>query len=175
MFISAHNDDETLFGCYTLLKEKPLVIICTDSYIQFNRGDGITAEQRIEETKEAMKIVGCDVEFLHIKDTELGGDALIEKLSEYSADTVYAPMYETGGNPQHNLVSVIAGQVFKNVVYYSTYNNREIKSRGSKIITPVKEWKEIKKQALSVYKSQLAMSNRAYFEHKDTLNWESYK
>src|SRR5690606_38099756 len=28
IFISPHPDDETLFGAYTLMREKPLVVIC---------------------------------------------------------------------------------------------------------------------------------------------------
>jgi hypothetical protein len=42
VFLSPHHDDETLFGAFTLLRERPLVVIVTDSYVQFNRGDGIT-------------------------------------------------------------------------------------------------------------------------------------
>lgn len=38
LFISPHNDDETLFGAFTILREKPMVVIVFDSYVQPSRG-----------------------------------------------------------------------------------------------------------------------------------------
>ena len=47
IFLAPHNDDETLFAAYTLMRYKPFVIIVTDSFIQPERGDtGCTAEIR---------------------------------------------------------------------------------------------------------------------------------
>ena len=58
LFLSPHPDDETLFGAFTLMREKPLVVIITDSYIQQNRGENITPQQRFQESVNAMKILG---------------------------------------------------------------------------------------------------------------------
>ena len=69
ILISPHNDDETLFCSWTILREKPLVVIVTDSARQASKG--ITAEQRRAETKAAMDILGVEVRFLGIPDNKL--------------------------------------------------------------------------------------------------------
>src|SRR3990167_6541633 len=95
LLISPHNDDESLFAAYTILRHKPLVVICTDSYIQPNRGDsGCTAEIRREETIRAMEVLKCPVVFLGIKDTELTEENLTRRLQDFQGlgfEKVYAP------------------------------------------------------------------------------------
>ena len=62
IFLAPHNDDEALFGSFTIIREKPLVVIITDSWIQPNRGEkGCDAETRWNETKKAMEILGAPV------------------------------------------------------------------------------------------------------------------
>lgn len=176
ILLAPHNDDEILFGCYTLLREKPLVIICTDSYIEFNRGDGVTAEQRIQETIDAMKIVGCDVEFLHIRDDQFTEEELGERLKEYKAGVVYAPAIEINGNPIHNMVGKVANKLYKNVIHYMTYTVENTKTKGNIVLIPNAEERHIKELSLKMYPSQLKIkTTAAFFENRDVLMWESYE
>ena len=176
LFIAPHNDDEVLFGAYTIMREKPLVLIVTDSYIQQERGDKATTEQRIAETKEAMKLLGVEVEFLHIPDKSFTEDKLIEKLVNYEAETVYAPAVEKGGNWIHNAVGKVVSSMFWNVKRYNTYVSGNDKTQGNILIIPTREEKELKRKALACYKSQLSIPTCAnFFKHKEILEYESYE
>ena len=176
LFLSPHNDDEVLFGAYTIMREKPLVVIVTDSYIQQERGDKATTEQRIEETKEAMKILGAEVEFLHIPDKSFTKKELVRALFPYKAKTVYAPAIEEGGNWIHCAVGRVADGIFPNVQHYNTYVAGNDKTQGSILIYPTKEEKELKRKALRCYKSQLKIPTCAnFFKHHEILKWESFQ
>ena len=114
IFLAPHNDDESLFGAYTLMRLKPLVIVVTDSYIQPDRGDlSCSAQNRRKETIEAMALVGCPVVFLGIKDNELTEDNLRERLKLFNPETIYAPAVQ-GGNAHHDLVGKVALELFVN-------------------------------------------------------------
>jgi hypothetical protein len=175
IFLSPHNDDEILFGAYTLMREKPLVIVVTDSYIQEKRGDKATAEMRRKETEEACRLLRVPVKFLGLRDDEITEDILFEALKDvYGVDTCYAPAFEQDGNPIHNLVSRVA-DCFFDVKHYMTYNIRETKSVGEYKIIPTKEEKELKTEALKCYPSQLEIPTcKAFFDDKDVINFESY-
>lgn len=166
LFLSPHNDDETLFGAYTLLREKPLVVICTDSYIQQNRGEDITAIQRWQETVNAMKILGCSVMRLGLRDDVLDEMALIDKLVCFkNFEEVYAPA-EQGGNAQHDLISQAAKIVFRdNLTLYSTYAKGEWYTPGDKEVQMLKAYPELKEKALACYQSQLQLpATKPHFE-----------
>lgn len=176
LFLSPHQDDETLFGAYTIMREKPLVIICTDSYIQEIRGDGITNEERTNETLKAMKLAGAEVVFLHIPDNNVSIDLLREKLKNYKAKMVYAPAIELGGNRTHNLVGQAADELFKNVKHYMTYGSANYtKTIGNEIITPTEEEKELKKKMLECYPSQMRIQCVSFFINHNILNYESFQ
>lgn len=166
IFLSPHNDDETLFSAFSLMREKPLVIIVTDSYVQYERGDvGCDAETRRQETINAMAIIGCPVVFLGIKDTELTEENLTERLYPFfAAGKVYAPAIQ-GGNAQHNLVGRVAKRIFKDrVQQYCTYTKTELYTTGKVEIVPTAEELELKNRMLACYKSQLALpSTRPHF------------
>jgi len=175
IFLSPHNDDEVLFGCYTLIRKKPLVIICTDSYIEEARGDGVTAGQRIWETKEACKLLGVKVKFLHIPDNEITETILHKVLEDMWCDTCYAPAFEEGGNPIHNLVARVA-PCFFDCIHYTTYTAYDTKTKGSQIVIPTEEEKELKRKALLCYPSQMKIKTTApFFNNPDVLNYESYQ
>src|SRR3990167_567940 len=127
--IIPHEDDESLFLAYTLIREKPLVLICTESYIQPNRGDiGCSAEERREETINAMGLLKCPVVFLGIKDTELTPELLKERLKPFvdlGFEKVYAPAIQ-GGNPQHDIIGSVARYVFPSITRYTTYTKTEL-------------------------------------------------
>lgn len=162
MFIAPHNDDEALYGAYTLMRYKPLVIIVTDSYIQPERGDiGCDADTRRKETIAAMKLVGCPVLFLGIKDTELTEELLRERLSGLNPETIYIPAIQ-GGNPQHDLIGKVGLDMFgKACERYCTYTKTELHTTGGWELKPTYAEMKLKNQMLDCYKSQLELPSTA--------------
>lgn len=165
LFISPHNDDEALFGAYTLMREKPLVLIVTDSYIQFNRGDNITRQQRRNESAQAMELVGCSVVFGGIPDNEIS-EIITQRLFENFRGfyRVYAPAVQ-GGNSHHDLIGRVARQVFgNNLVQYTTYTKVDLWTPnvvGSEEVVPTERELELKDEMLDCYQSQIRLLSTA--------------
>ena len=160
--MSPHNDDEALFGSYTIMRRKPLVAIVTDSWMQFERGQGITTSQRRAETLEAMRLLGAPVEFLGIKDTELSAVNLAERLRDIHPSKVYAPQ-PNSLNPQHNIVGDIAYRLWPDkVIFYSTYTRTSLTPEGEIEIAPKYEEIRLKNRALDCYQSQISINNRQF-------------
>ncbi len=163
IFCSTHNDDEVLFGAFTLMRLRPLVIIVTESFIQPERGDiGCDADTRRKETIEAMKLLGCPVLFMGIKDTELTEDILRERFQLLNPETIYIPALQ-GGNAQHDMVNKVALEVFgkKKCEQYCTYTKTELYTTGGWEIKPTWQEMDLKNKALDCYKSQLALPSTA--------------
>lgn len=166
IFLAPHNDDEALFGTFTLMREKPLVIVVTESYIQPLRGDrGCTAEIRRQETINAMAVLRCPVVFMGINDTCLTEEILTERLKHFHPETVYAPAIQ-GGNPQHDIVGRVAKNLFgTRCKFYTTYTKTELYTPGTIEIKPTDFELATKDRALNCYKSQLQLSStRPHFE-----------
>jgi LmbE family N-acetylglucosaminyl deacetylase len=176
IFLSPHNDDEALFGAYTIMRKKPIVVVVTDSFVEEKRGDGVTAEERIQETKNACKVMGVECDFLHLRDDEITEDILHETLGNiYGVDTCYCPAFEVGGNPIHNLVARVA-PVFFDCIHYMTYTGESTKTKGKTIITPTEAEKELKRKTLDCYPSQQRIKSTApFFNNPDVLEYESYE
>ena len=154
--IIPHNDDEALFLAYTLMREKPLVVIVTDSFIQPERGDvGCSADERRIETMWAMDLLGCPVVFLGIKDTELNEELLKRRLKPFVGlgfEKVYAPAIQ-GGNVQHDIIGSVARYVFPSITRYTTYTKTELWTKGDIEIVPTEEEKALKIKALEFQKT----------------------
>ncbi len=162
IFLSPHNDDEALFGSYTIVRRKPLVVVVTDSWIQLERADRITAGQRRRETIDAMRLLGAPVEFLGIRDTELTRSGLTAKLRGYHPDKVYAPL-PNSKNQQHSIVGEVAHELWPGkVIFYSTYTHRSLTPEGEIEIIPKPEEIRLKDRALNCYRSQIKI-NSAHF------------
>lgn len=156
ILLAPHNDDEALFAAFTCLREKPLVIIVTDSWKQFNRGDGITAVERRAESVAAMKVLGCEVCFMGIPDTELTRDILKMGLRQlkFNPEVVYAPAIQ-GGNKHHDLIGSVALGYFPKVVQYTTYSMNNLYTVGKIEIKPTNEERKLKQKALACYVTQI--------------------
>lgn len=166
LLISPHNDDETLFAAYTLIREKPLVVVCTDSFIQPNRGDhGCTSAIRRAESIAAAKVIGHTVVFGGLRDDSLVEDDIRELLSSFHGfNRVYAPVIQ-GGNWQHDMIGKVAQEVFQSLIQYTTYSKTELWTRGTVEIVPTPEEREKKMQALACYQSQIQLpATRPHFE-----------
>ncbi len=166
IFLSSHNDDESLYGSFILQRNKPLVIVVTDGYIQYERGDlGCSAEVRRQETINAMAISGCPVVFLGIKDTELTEDILRERLKGFNPEKIYVPAIQ-GGNRQHDLVATVAMELFGlKCEHYAGYTKTELYTTGNVEIKPTQQEIDIKNKMLDCYKSQLELAaTRPHFD-----------
>lgn len=167
LFIAPHNDDEVLFGAFTLMREKPLVIVVTDSYIQPNRGEvGCSARERREETSKAMKLLGCPVFFAGLRDDTLTASDVISLLASFEGfEKVYAPAIQ-GGNLQHDMIGNAAVQVFGDkLVQYMTYTKTELWTKGNIEVVPTPEEVELKEKAIWCYQSQIKLpSTKPHFE-----------
>lgn len=162
LFIACHNDDEALFGAYTLMRQKPLVVVVTDGIIHQQRF-GIDPSIRRQESRNACKIAGCRVQFLGIPDNDVNKADLRFALSKYKPYKVYAPAID-GGNATHDLVSDVAWQLWgKKCVFYTTYSKTAFRIKGDTEIIPTREELDKKIEMLKCYKSQLGI-NKPHFD-----------
>ncbi len=155
LLLAPHSDDEALFASYTILRLKPVVVICTD----YDGSRGPTSQERRGESIEAMKILGAKVIFLGIPERELTQKSLLDNLKGIrSRLEIYAPAVQ-GGHPHHDLVgsSVCAS------IRYSTYTKTSLHPSGDVEIVPTDKEFELKKMALACYKSQWKL-NPQHFE-----------
>lgn len=159
LFLAPHDDDQILFGCFILMREKPLTIICTDSYIQSNRGENITAEIRANENIEAMKILNLPFIRLGCRDDIIDDWAIRNALKKFVGfEEIYAPSGEQHGNKDHDLIGKVAKEVFGDKVkQYSTYAKGEWFTKGNMEIIPTQEEAFLKGRVLACYKSQISL------------------
>lgn len=156
ILLSPHDDDSVLFASFTCLRQKPLVVICTDSWVQPNRGEiGCDVVTRAEETKKAHMILGCPVIRLGFRDDTVTQEDIAKALSGFSGfGVVYAPAHQ-GGNHHHDMVSLAAKEIFENVRYYTTYTKTELWTTGHQELVPTEEELNIKYKAMTCYESQI--------------------
>lgn len=166
LLISPHNDDSELFACFTLIREKPLVLVLTDSFIQPLRGDvGCSAEERWAETCKAADILGVVCQRGGLPDNNLTEEGVKQCLKKFHGfEKIYAPAIQ-GGNWQHDLVARVAKEVFGDkVIQYTTYTKTELWTKGEIEVIPTAEENILKERALVCYKSQLNLgATRPHF------------
>lgn len=163
ILLSPHDDDNALFASFTCMRERPLVVICLDSWIQPNRGErGCSAEERAAETAAACNLLGCPVVRLGLRDdaaTEADiKQALTVCFKEQPPDVVYAPA-EQGGNRHHDMVARAAHELFGDrVIEYTTYTPTELWTRGVVEVHPTAAEAALKRRALECYPSQIRIN-----------------
>lgn len=161
LLLSPHDDDSALFAAFTCLREKPLVVVCLDSWIQPNRGEfGCSAKERAAETENAHQVLGIETYRLELRDDSVQYDQLVRRFNRMPAvDRIYAPAFHDGGNTHHNLVGRAALEVFGDkVVGYTTYTRSELYKTGDIEIVPTERELKLKEAALSCYRSQLRIN-----------------
>jgi hypothetical protein len=147
VLFAPHNDDETLFAAFTVLRHRPHVIVCYPSPPDY--GD---AKAREAETREAMAVLGGDpVE-------QWQGDNLVAQMRELDArvqpSVVFAP-HPQSSHPQHVAVAEAAADVFgARVRTYHTYDAGG-KVRSAQPVPYEPAWVQAKLSALLRYQSQL--------------------
>lgn len=144
ILLAPHADDETLFACYTLLREKPCVVLCLPGAERHG-----AREVRQAEFATAMKIVGCP--WISLMDIDLEAGLRLLK-----PDHVWAPLPEEGGNFDHNWIGGLALHLWPGAVtFYTTYTEHGRTTAGE-LVEVEPHWLGLKRAALSCYKSQLA-------------------
>lgn len=141
-----HNDDETLFAAFTILKYRPRVVVCYPSVGDY--GDPLVREQ---ETRDAMSVLGGGpVEQWARGDLEA-------QMREFDARLhpvrVWAPDLNAS-HPDHVAVALAAINVFGDRVHrYHTYNGDKVRRGAEAPFEP--EWVQQKLRALARYTSQI--------------------
>jgi hypothetical protein len=174
LFISPHNDDAVLFGAFTLMREKPVVVTVTDSWIQYNRGEKITADQRWQEDVNAMKILGCPIIRLGLRDDIIDEWFVRHELSKFVGfEKVYAPAVLEGGNEHHNLIGKVAKDIFGQACNgYITYTKTNLHLTGNIEVKPTPNEFELKEIALRCYISQINLpSTKPHFDTAGGSEW----
>jgi LmbE family N-acetylglucosaminyl deacetylase len=162
LYLAPHNDDEILWGTYSLLAEpeRPHVVVCLRSVKQ--AALGISAQRREHETRAAMRVLGCEWEQGSEPDVNPDPDGLKTHMEQLDGvrmpERVYAPAVEGGGHDQHNLVGEIARDVFGDRVQpYLTYRRGHMRTRSENEVPYTTEMVALKLRALSCYRSQIGL------------------
>src|SRR5262249_22464525 len=136
------------------------VIIVTDS--DAHLAQGITAQQRREESRRACELLGVPVVFLGLKDgtLEQQKDDLRRRLEPFAAQPWthgYAPAFQ-GGHKDHDALAEIVSSMFSPVSYYATYAPGESYTPAGREIKPTPEEMDRKNRALECYPSQVGLA-----------------
>lgn len=168
LFVSPHNDDAVLFGAFTLQREKPLVLTVFDSAVQFQRGHvECAAHRRRGEDIDAMKILGCQIQFAGVFDDIATRELVARALRCWHPTEVWLPaVLLQVGNEQHNLVGQIGSEVYAGAkihryLTYTQYGKCVTTARVPCTGLMVRK----KLQALACYQSQLEIDALGCWQH----------
>ena len=179
VFVSPHNDDEALFGAFTIQREKPLVIIVFDSVVQVQRGHAACdAVTRREESLRALEELGTPrsmVRFCGLGDhgtysVGVVADAIKRQIggaSEYA----WVPAPLAGGHAQHNLVGDACLSLgWPRPRLYATYTGSGKTRTDNPVLVESGDWIKRKLRALACYETQYsieALGCRPHFMELD--------
>jgi LmbE family N-acetylglucosaminyl deacetylase len=166
LFLSPHNDDETLFGAFTLLRERPRVVTVLRSYVQEQRGTGVTYQEREAENAAALEVLGIgEWEQWPFPDSDPPWNEIRERLASLRPDHVFAPAIERGGHAHHSAIGGLAEALWPGkVTPYTTYTTRGRTRRGTEVAWE-HEWVLLKLKALSCYRSQILVPGTLTTQH----------
>lgn len=154
VFLAPHNDDETLFGAYSILRHRPQVIVVLRSFVEATWDPpGPTYEVRELETFAACEILGVSVAQWEFRDDAPDWPVVEQSLRSLRDTHAFAPWPEPGGHAHHNEIAAIARRVFPKVTWYTTYTHARGRTLGERV-EPEPGWPEIKRRALACYPSQ---------------------
>lgn len=169
LLLSPHNDDEALFASYICLREKPFVFTCLDGR---RKKDYPLPADRVEESMNAMEILGCEYEHLWVPLAYEDWQSCVKRrieLKHIDPEHVWAPLPEPGGHDHHNRLAELATRIWPGrVSFYSTYTQDaegvHRSTQGNKIYAEP-HWQAMKRTALQCYKTQIANEGTAmHFE-----------
>jgi len=159
LFFSPHCDDESLFGCFTIQRENPLVVVVFDGRIQQKRGLPVTAQDRRNETIFALQEIGALALFMGYSDADDDPPSLKDNIraliERHKPEKVWAPAIEKDGHVQHNLVGRLVAEAFPATQGYLTYTRTGGKSTNGKPVPIEPGMIQRKLRALACYTSQI--------------------
>lgn len=160
VLFAPHNDDETLFASFTILRHQPAVVVCFPS-----RGDYGDPKEREQETRAAVQVLGGGPVTQWPADVDLRAE--MRRIDQVlRPEQVWAPSLETS-HAEHLAVAIAARAVFGDrLVPYHTYvkdsEGAPLKVRGRRVEVRV-GWPEKKMRALLQYESQLRHARACQF------------
>lgn len=142
VFLAPHPDDDALFGAFTILRFKPLVVCVL-----------ACGTARETEFRNACDALGVPHDQWPYPETAPDWQAIRDRIEALDADVIYAPAWAALGNRDHNQIAQIADDTHPGrVIHYCTYT-----SEGKQTGTPVAyepEWVPLKLRALACYPTQ---------------------
>jgi len=188
LLIDPHGDDAVLFASFLTMKEKPLVVVVLDSYIQVARGHaGATAERRRNETLAALLELGSPGQvFLGIRDDAPDWEYLRawlkQRRDDGQFDGIICPAWEHGGHEQHNDIARICRDLWPDEqrTEYLTYTRTFGRSRAGDStrgamhdkaveVIPTPDMVARKHRALACYTSQMEVPGCVEWFWKEDL------
>jgi LmbE family N-acetylglucosaminyl deacetylase len=166
--LEPHADDCALFAAFSAMQHGAHVITVLSSRVQFDRGYGITQQQRHAENQAAMRELGVTHEQWHYPDSSPDWDAVEAAMRVaddlHGPELVLAPAVEPDGHDQHSAVGSVSGRVFGDRCrFYLTYRRGHGRSVG-RPVSPTPEQIARKLRALACFRSQIAEpSTRPWF------------
>lgn len=175
VLLAPHNDDETLFASFLILRYRPKVIVCLRSERMHQRGYpggkcSVSRTGRERETGRALAVLReagimgeSGFEQWDISDADPDWDEISKRIADEvkRANLVIYPAYEEGGvgNEQHNRIAEIADELLvasgRAYLRYTTYTVVG-RSRAGREVEFEPHWPALKMTALACYRSQIA-------------------
>lgn len=185
LLLAPHNDDETLFAAYTLMREQPHVIVCIRARDNYHR--------REDETREAVyRLTGAPTYEQWTHSDRATEWAMLERAIEalaYEYDTIWAPAdcserngWVTGKAPppgwgvlQHDHIGYLARKVIpaerlRRYCLYTRWHGRD--DRGT-LVEPTGQEIARKLDALAQYETQIADETTRpwFYDRLDLREW----
>lgn len=180
IFLSPHNDDETLFGSVAIQRNRPTVIVC----FRATKGMAGTREAETVEALEHLLPAGFEwAQWHEFSDDRPAPQAALERRVREcleGASQVFAPAVEpVGGNPQHDQLGTaareVAGELGIQLTTYTTYTNGRGRSGFDRADHAKAEMSgdEIRRKllALAEYRSQHGLWATAHHFLADQNEW----
>jgi len=171
-FISPHNDDAVLFGAFTLMRDRPVVMTVLDSYVQRKRGfaDCSAQQRRAEDLLAITGVLNRSLFFGGVPD-DLPLEDMADQVRQVFREVgpvqeVWLPLWEDGGHDHHNLMATVGRQEFPvpQIHWYLTYTKAG-KSTGGVAMPCSGQMVRKKLEALACYKSQLDIDALGCYPH----------
>jgi LmbE family N-acetylglucosaminyl deacetylase len=157
VLFAPHNDDETLFAFYQILRHRPKVIIVLRSFKEAAMGgpDYVTREH---ETELAMAVAGVEWEQWGFSDLDPDWATIIDWIGHETigAETVIAPAWELGGHEHHNEIGEIVRGWAEDSIAYTSYVRGQGRTETPSEVVPTAAERLLKDVALACYQSQRA-------------------
>jgi LmbE family N-acetylglucosaminyl deacetylase len=151
VFLAPHPDDESLFGSWTLLREKPLVVCVL-----------ACGSERAVEFANALKTLGVHDLAVWGAFPEGSPDwkVIAARIRSLKAERLYVPAPHPDGNEHHNALADAANGAAPSVVHYLTYTSAGKQTDGREVPYE-REWIGLKLRALACYESQYSHPSHA--------------